>query len=514
MALSNLVNNLEESVTLSASARAKQLKAEGRDILMLTLGEPDFVTPNNIATAAKEAIDSGKSSFYTQAEGLPELKDAVGSYFERYYGYGVSHEQVVITTGAKFALYAFFAAVLDLGDEVIIPTPYWVSYAEQVKMVGGKPVFAVATQENNFKITTEQLEEVVTGSTKVLILNSPSNPTGVIYTAEELTLLGNWAVAHGILILADDIYGRLVYNANQFTPISTLSEEIRNQTIVINGVSKTYAMTGWRIGFATGNPEIIGAMSKIVSQTTSNPTTVAQYAAIEALNGDQTEAENMRAEFEKRLNMLLPLINEIRGFEAIKPQGAFYLFPKVSEAMAIKGFSNVTAFCDDILEKTGVALVTGAGFGASQNLRLSYATDFETLFEAVNRLKEYMGREFFRSNFNVMMYVEDVAESVKFWGSIGFSAQILDENSADIKSSADADVTFTLYKKDIVRQISPEAADSVPSLLLQTEDLDDLYQKLVELNHAAGEIVDAPGLGRVFNFTDPDGNFYAVRESK
>ncbi|MGX7047375.1 aspartate aminotransferase [Lactococcus piscium] len=390
MVLSNLVNQLEESVTLAASARAKVLKAQGRDILMLTLGEPDFKTPENIAAAATAAIASGKTSFYTQAGGLPELKAAVSSYFESFYGYGLAQNEVVVTVGAKFALYAFFASVLNQDDEVIIPTPYWVSYADQVKMVGGRPVFSVGTQETDFKVTVDQLNVLKTDKTRVLLLNSPSNPTGMIYTAAELTEIGNWAVAHNVLILADDIYGRLVYNGNDFTPISTLSDAIKAQTIIINGVSKTYAMTGWRIGFAVGNPEIIGAMSKIASQTTSNPSAVAQYAAIEALTGDQSTVETMRLAFEERLNTILPLINEVPGFEAIKPQGAFYLFPKVAKAMEMKGFTDVTAFCDDILEETGVAVVTGAGFGAPENLRLSYATDIETLFAAVKRLKAYM----------------------------------------------------------------------------------------------------------------------------
>src|SRR5574337_235569 len=390
MVLSNLVNQLEESVTLAASARAKTLKAQGRDILMLTLGEPDFKTPENIAAAATAAIASGKTSFYTQAGGLPELKSAVSSYFESFYGYGLAPNEVVVTVGAKFALYAFFASVLNQDDEVIIPTPYWVSYAAQVKMVGGRPGFAVGTQETDFKVTVAQLDVLKTDKTRVLLLNSPSNPTGMIYTSAELTEIGNWAVAHDVLILADDIYGRLVYNGNNFTPISTLSDAIKAQTIIINGVSKTYAMTGWRIGFAVGNPEIIGAMSKIASQTTSNPSAVAQYAAIEALTGDQSTVETMRLAFEERLNTILPLINEVPGFEAIKPQGAFYLFPKVAKAMEMKGFSDITAFCDDILEETGVAVVTGAGFSAPENLRLSYATNIETLLAAVKRLKAYM----------------------------------------------------------------------------------------------------------------------------
>ncbi|MGT2895509.1 pyridoxal phosphate-dependent aminotransferase [Streptococcus entericus] len=388
--LSDRVLFMQESVTLQAAARAKSLKAQGRDILELTLGEPDFVTPRHIQQEAMAAIEKGSASFYTVASGLPALKEAISRYYETYYGYSVDQNNVVVATGAKFILYAFFMAVINAGDEVLIPTPYWVSYADQVEMAGGKPVFVAARQEQHFKVTVDQLEQARTPQTKVLLLNSPSNPTGMIYTADELTAIGNWAVEHDILILADDIYGRLVYNGAIFTPISSLSEAIRQQTIVVNGVSKTYAMTGWRVGWATGQTDVIAAMSKIISQTTSNLTTVSQYAAIEALTGDQEPIEAMRATFEERLNTIYPLLNEVPGFEVVKPEGAFYLFPEVSEAMRLKGFDDVTAFTTDILEQTGVALVTGAGFGAPSHLRLSYATDMETLKEAVRRLKEYM----------------------------------------------------------------------------------------------------------------------------
>ncbi len=255
-------------------ARAKALKAEGRDILELTLGEPDFVTPKNIQEVAIKSIEDGKASFYTVASGLPELKDAVNTYFENFYGYSIERNQVVLATGAKFILYAFFAAVINPGDEVLIPTPYWVSYADQIKMNDGVPVFVTASEEHNFKVTVDQLEAARTDKTKVFLLNTPSNPTGMIYSREELEAIGNWAVEHDILILADDIYSRLVYNGNTFTPISSISESIRQQTIVVNGVAKAYAMTGWRVGFAVGNPEIIAAMSKIVGQTTSNLTTL------------------------------------------------------------------------------------------------------------------------------------------------------------------------------------------------------------------------------------------------
>lgn len=391
--LSDRVLAMEESVTLKTAAKAKSLKAQGRDILELTLGEPDFTTPAHIQDKAIEAIKSGRASYYTVASGLPELKEAVASYMATYYGYHVATNQVVVATGAKYILYAFFMAVLNPDDEVLIPTPYWVSYADQVKMAEGKPAFVEGLEANDYKVTVDQLEAVRTAKTKVLLLNSPSNPTGMIYGRDELLAIGNWAVEHNILILADDIYSRLVYNGAEFTAISSLSEAIRKQTLVVNGVSKSYAMTGWRVGFAVGEPELIAAMGKIIGQTTSNLTTVSQYAAIEALAGDQTAVETMRQAFEERLNVIYPLLAQVPGFEVKKPDGAFYLFPNVSKAMAMKGYTDVTAFTEAILEETGVALVTGAGFGAPHNLRLSYASDLTTLKEAVKRLKAFMEQD-------------------------------------------------------------------------------------------------------------------------
>ena len=390
MKLSKRVLQMEESVTLAAGARAKALKVQGRDILSLTLGEPDFVTPHNIQDAAVAAIRDGRASFYTVTSGLPELKQAICDYIEKFYGYSISPAHVTVAAGAKYSLYTFFMSVIDPEDEVIIPTPYWVSYGDQIEMAEGKPVFVQAKKEYDFKVTVEQLEAVRTDKTKVLVLNSPSNPTGMIYSRKELLAIGNWAVEHDILILADDIYGRLVYNGHEFTPISSLSEAIRKQTVVINGVSKTYAMTGWRIGYAVAEPEIIAAMTKIAGQTTSNPSAVAQYAAIEALSGDQEQVELMRQAFEERLNTIYPLLAQVPGFEVVKPQGAFYLFPNVKKAMEMKGYTDVTDFTTAILEEVGVALVTGAGFGAPENVRLSYATDLETLKEAIKRLHTFM----------------------------------------------------------------------------------------------------------------------------
>lgn len=393
MKLSKRMETLEPSVTLMASAKAKELKSQGVDVLSVTLGEPDFPTPKHIQKAAIEAIESGKASFYTPTSGIPELRQAIISYIKDFYGLTYDISQTLVTDGAKFALYALFQALLDEGDEVIIPTPYWVSYGEQVKLADGTPVFVQAKDENQFKVTVEQLEAARTENSKAVIINSPSNPTGMIYTYEELKEIGEWAVAHDLLIIADDIYGRLVYGDNQFTPIATISEEIRKQTLIINGVSKSYSMTGWRIGFAVGDKDLIKAMTDIASQATSNPTAVSQYAAVEALTGDQTPVEEMRQAFEERLNKLYPLVLEIPGVKLTKPQGAFYLFPNVKGTMDLCGYTDVTEFTDDLLKEAHVALVTGAGFGAEENIRMSYASDWATLEETVNRVKAFVEKK-------------------------------------------------------------------------------------------------------------------------
>ena len=312
---------------------------------------------------------------------------------KKYYGVDYQVEETIVTDGAKFALYALFQAILDAGDEVIIPVPYWVSYAEQIKLAEGVPVFVEGQMANDFKVTPEQLEAARSEKTVAILLNSPSNPTGMIYTKEELRAIGEWAVEHGILIVADDIYGRLVYNGNHFTPMASISKAIRKNTLVINGVSKTYSMTGWRIGFAIGNKEIIAAMAKITSQSTSNPTAASQYAALEALTGEQDSVEEMRLAFEDRLNKLYPLVAAIPGVKLTKPQGAFYLFPNVAGTMALCGYDNVTTFVNDLLEEAHVATVTGAGFGSPENLRISYAADWDTLEEAVKRIMAFVEKK-------------------------------------------------------------------------------------------------------------------------
>ncbi|MFK4567089.1 pyridoxal phosphate-dependent aminotransferase [Enterococcus sp. UD-01] len=393
MELSARAQKLEPSVTLAAAAKANALKASGKDVLSLTVGEPDFTTPKNIQQAAIAAIENGKASYYTPSGGIKELKEAVVSHIESYYQLQYTPKNVIVTDGAKFALYLLFQAVLNQGDEVIIPVPYWVSYGEQVKLAEGVPVFVSCTQETDFKVSVAQLEQVKTAKTKLLILNSPSNPTGTIYSKEELRAIGEWAVANKILIVSDDIYGRLVYNGAEFTPMATISDEIRKQTMIINGVSKSYAMTGWRIGYAVGDETIIAAMNDIASQSTSNPTAVSQYAAVEALTGTQETVEQMRQAFEERLNSIYPKFAAIPGFKLEKPQGAFYLFPNIKATLDMCGYTDVTEWVTDLLEEAQVALVTGAGFGAPEHVRISYATDLKTLETAVERITAFIEKK-------------------------------------------------------------------------------------------------------------------------
>ncbi|MBO1305102.1 pyridoxal phosphate-dependent aminotransferase [Enterococcus sp. 669A] len=390
MKISKRIQNLEPSVTLAATAKVRELKAQGHNVIGLTVGEPDFTTPDNIEQAAIEAIKSGAVSFYTAAGGIPELKEAIIQVTKRDYEIDVKPNQVIVTSGAKFALYALFQTILDKGDEVIIPTPYWVSYGEQVKLAEGVPVFVETVLETDYKVTVEQLNAALTDKTQALMLNSPSNPTGMIYNEKELRAIGEWAVENDVLIISDDIYARLVYNGKHAPYMAAISDEIARQTIIINGVSKTFAMTGWRIGYAIGNAEIIKGMTDIVSQSTSNPTAVSQVASVEALLGDQSTVREMRIAFEERLNTIYPKVAALPGVTLKKPQGAFYLFPNVKGAMEMGGYDNVTTWVNDLLEQEHVALVTGEGFGAPENVRMSYSSSMEDLEEAVVRIRRFI----------------------------------------------------------------------------------------------------------------------------
>jgi aspartate aminotransferase len=389
MKLAKRVASLTPSATLAITAKAKELKAAGYDVIGLGAGEPDFNTPQHILDAAVRAMNEGHTK-YTPSGGLPALKAEIIKKFARDQGLEYEPAEVIVCVGAKHALYTLFQVLLDEGDEVIIPTPYWVSYPEQVKLAGGVPVYVEGLEQNDFKITPEQLKQAITPRTKAVIINSPSNPTGMIYTAEELKALGDVCLEHGLLIVSDEIYEKLIYGGAKHVSIAELAPELKAQTVIINGVSKSHSMTGWRIGYAAGPKEIIKAMTDLASHSTSNPTSIAQYAAIAAYSGPQEPVEEMRRAFEERLNIIYDKLVQIPGFTCVKPQGAFYLFPNARKAAAMAGCHTVDEFVAALLEEAKVALVPGSGFGAPDNVRLSYATSLEALETAVERIRRFM----------------------------------------------------------------------------------------------------------------------------
>jgi aspartate aminotransferase len=389
MKLAKRVASLTPSSTLAITAKAKELKAAGHDVIGLGAGEPDFNTPEHIMEAAVRAMHEGHTK-YTPSGGLPALKAEIIKKFQNDQKLDYKPSEIIVCVGAKHALYTLFQVILDEGDEVIIPTPYWVSYPEQVKLAGGVPVYVETAEENSFKMTPEQLKAAITERTKAVIINSPSNPTGMIYTKEELQALGDVCLEHNILIVSDEIYEKLVYGGHEHISIAQLSPELKKQTIIINGVSKSHSMTGWRIGYAAGDEEIIRAMTDLASHSTSNPTSIAQYAAIAAYSGSQEPVERMRQAFEERLNIIYERLVQIPGFSCVKPQGAFYLFPNAKKAATMAGYDSVDAFVEALLEEAKVALVPGSGFGAPDNVRLSYATSLEQLQKAIDRIQAFM----------------------------------------------------------------------------------------------------------------------------
>lgn len=389
MKLAKRVSTLTPSSTLAITAKAKQLREEGYDVIGLGAGEPDFNTPQYIIDAAVRSMEEGHTK-YTPSGGLPKLKEVIIEKFKKDQGLQYTPQQIIVGSGAKHVLYLLFQALLDEGDEVIIPTPYWVSYPEQVKLAGGTPVYVEGLEANGFKVTASQLEAAITERTKAVIINSPSNPTGVVYTSDELRALGEVCVKHGILIVSDEIYEKLVYDGTVHTSIAQLSDALKRQTIVINGVSKSHSMTGWRIGYAAGNEELIRAMTNLASHSTSNPMTSAQYATIAAYSEDDGSVEKMRKAFEERLNKVYEKLITIPGFTCVKPQGAFYLFPNARQAATMTGYADVDSFVAALLEEEKVALVPGSGFGASDNVRLSYATSLAALEEALERIDRFV----------------------------------------------------------------------------------------------------------------------------
>ncbi|MFJ8235206.1 pyridoxal phosphate-dependent aminotransferase [Ureibacillus sp. NPDC094379] len=387
--LANRVKTLSPSATLAITAKAKELKAQGIDVIGLGAGEPDFNTPQNILEAAADSMNKGFTK-YTPAGGLPVLKQAIIDKLIRDNNLEYKPNEIIVGIGAKHVLYTLFQVLLNDGDEVIIPIPYWVSYPEQVKLAGGVPVYIESSSEQNFKITAEQLRNAVTDKTKAVIINSPSNPSGMVYTREELAEIAEVAIEKDLVIVSDEIYEKLLYNGIEHFSIAQLSDEVKKRTIVVNGVAKSHSMTGWRIGYAAGDAEIINAMTDLASHSTSNPTTTSQYATVEAYNGPQDSVEEMRKAFESRLETIYPKLSAIPGFKVLKPQGAFYLLPDVAEAAQKTGFTSVDDFASALLTEANVAVVPGSGFGVPSTIRLSYATSLDLLEEAVKRMDNFV----------------------------------------------------------------------------------------------------------------------------
>ena len=392
-AISAIAAAVQGSTTLAIDSQYKAMKAQGIDVVGFGAGEPDFNTPDNIKQAGIRAIEENQTR-YTPAAGLPALKVAVCRRMREDIGLDYQPSQVVVASGAKHNVYIALQVLLDPGDEVILPAPYWVSYYEMIKMAGGVPVVVTCAESADFKISAQQLAAAITPRTKAVILNTPSNPTGMVYTRAELEEISEVCVQAGIYVIADEIYYKLIYDGTEFVSIATLGEQIRRQCIIINGVSKSYAMTGWRIGYALAEPEVTKAMANYVSHATSAPSTMSQYAAIEALNGPQDTVEQMRQEFEKRRNHLCQRMNAIEGVSCLKPQGAFYVMMNMSSFIG-KSMYGVTIrssedFANLFLEKGLVATVPCSGFGAPKYLRWSYATSLENINKGLDRLEEFI----------------------------------------------------------------------------------------------------------------------------
>lgn len=387
------LQKIKPSATLALSAKAKELKAVGRDIIDLTVGEPDFDTPEWIKAAGKKAIDDGKTK-YTPVEGTPELKDAVIAKFKRDNGLEYKRDEVIIGTGGKQVLYNAFMASLNPGDEVIIPAPYWVSYPDMVMLAEGTPVIVPCSEKNGFKLQPADLEAAITPKTKWVILNSPSNPTGAAYTEAELKVLTDVFMKHShVWVMSDDMYEHLIYDGFKFMTPAQIEPRLKDRTLTVNGASKAYAMTGWRIGFAGGPKDLIKAMGVIQSQSTSNPVSISQAAAVEALNGDQSFLAERAAVFKKRRDMIVAELNKIPGISCMKPEGAFYVYPSCAGVLGRetpdgKTIRNDEDFATYLLESQGVVCVHGGAFGGSPNFRISYATSEKNLQEACSRIKK------------------------------------------------------------------------------------------------------------------------------
>ncbi len=382
---------IKPSVTLAIAAKAGKLRAEGVDVVNFSAGEPDFDTPERIKAAAVDALRKGMTK-YTDVKGIEPLREAIAEKYLRDHGLSYRKDEVLVSCGAKHSVYNIMQAVVDPGDEVLIPAPYWVSYSDMALLAGGVSKIIPTTEATSFRITPEQLAAALTRRTRVFILNSPCNPTGATYNRDELLAISRILEKHDCLVLADDIYEKIVYENFQVYNLVALSPKLRERAIIVNGVSKTYAMTGWRIGYALAPGDVISAAAKIQSQSTSNPTSIAQAAALEALRGPQDEVVMMVQEFEKRRNVIVDRLNSITGIKCLKPQGAFYVFPNISGLFGkISNDKKLASPCDVadyLLEEAKVAVVPGEDFGSKEHIRFSYATSLEDIEKGCRRIQK------------------------------------------------------------------------------------------------------------------------------
>jgi aspartate aminotransferase len=389
--LSNRAKSLKPSPTLAINAKAKSMQAQGIHVISFGAGEPDFDTPQNIKQAAKKALDEGFTK-YTPVGGIDELKDAIIKKFQRDSGLSYKRSEIIVSCGGKHSFYNLAQAIFDQGDEVIIPAPYWVSYPPMVALAGASPIIVETKEGDDFKITQESLKGAITSKTKALVINSPSNPTGSAYTKKELEKIAEMAILNNFFIISDEIYEKIVYDGFKFISIASLNEEMKKRTIIVHGVAKTYAMTGWRIGYTAGSEEIISAMNNIQSQSTSNPTSISQKASVEALIGPQDEVGKMVSAFLDRRNYIVNRLNKMEGVSCFKPIGAFYVFPNFSyyygKSYQGKKIANSTNLADFFLDVARVAVVPGVEFGADPFERLSYATSMEDIQEGLDRIEE------------------------------------------------------------------------------------------------------------------------------
>jgi len=386
---------IKPSVTLAIAAKAGKLRAEGIDVVNFSAGEPDFDTPEHIKAAAHDALRKGLTK-YTDVKGIEPLREAIAQKYQKEYGLSYRKEDVLVSCGAKHSLYNLLQALVNPGDEVLIPAPYWVSYADMALLAGGVPKLIATDESTGFRIKPEQLQAALTPRTKVFFLNSPCNPTGATYHKDELLAIGKVLEKHPCLIFADDIYEKIIYDGFEVHNLVALCANLRERTVIINGVSKTYAMTGWRIGYAMGASDIIAAAGKIQSQSTSNPTSIAQWAALEAVRGPQEAIAMMVREFQKRRNVIVERLNTIPGIRCLKPEGAFYVFPNISgligKSTNAKKLTSPCDVADYLLEEAKVAGVPGEDFGSQQHIRFSYATSLEDIEKGCTRIRDAVAK--------------------------------------------------------------------------------------------------------------------------